>query len=197
MGFLPDLRFNFRGVYADVSFALSVIDRCDISVSDVVLDALILAEDRRYYFHFGVDPVAIARALWLRLSAGRLQGASTLEAQLIRTISERREISFRRKIRECLCATIISLLRPKKKIALAYLNCAYFGYPVHGIRHCALKYGWKIDDFSLEEVCVLISLIRRPMRKEYDGPRRALVDARSRWLIDRLSVKSGAKPLDI
>jgi penicillin-binding protein 1A len=148
---------------ADIKKALRVVDRCNISISDDVILALVLAEDRRYNFHLGVDPWAFLRAVYRRISRGNIEGASTIEAQFFRTVSRRRELSLRRKIREMIGATVVSILRPKKRIAMAYMRCAYFGFRRPGIWHAATALGFNLNALSLWEICELVARLKRPV----------------------------------
>ena len=91
-----------------------------------------MAEDHRYFLHYGVDFIAILRALKSIIINQKYQGASTIEQQLVRVSTYRYERSLRRKIREQLLAILISNYRNKKSIATAYLEIAYFGYSFQG-----------------------------------------------------------------
>lgn len=97
------------------------------AVSASLIECLILAEDHRSHLHFGVDQYAIARAVLIRLLEGKVQGASTIEQQFVRTITGRYERTLRRKIREQILSVMISSEFSKKDIASAYLSCAFFG----------------------------------------------------------------------
>lgn len=97
-----------------------------------LVEILVVAEDHRFFYHHGVDPVGICRAV-IQTTAGNIQGASTIEQQLIRTITGRYEISLRRKFKEICLALSISHSFEKRDIAVAYLNTAYFGNGFNGI----------------------------------------------------------------
>lgn len=102
------------------------------------LIALIAAEDHRFNLHFGVDFIAIVRAIYITNIKHKFQGASTIEQQLVQVITFRYERTLRRKFREQLLATLISSYFQKSHIASSYLNIAYFGYNMNGINN-ALK----------------------------------------------------------
>ena len=82
--------------------------------------------------HYGVDPVAMIRALKLRIVGGQKQGASTIEQQLVRTIVSRYEKTPRRKIREQALAVMLSQEFTKQEIAAAYLKVAFYGSSLIG-----------------------------------------------------------------
>lgn len=88
---------------------------------------LILAEDHRTELHFGVDFIAIVRAFKVNLLENKRQGASTIEQQLVRVITARREMTKSRKLREQLLAISICLFFSKKQIYIAYINLGYYG----------------------------------------------------------------------
>lgn len=93
---------------------------------------MILAEDHRSNYHYGVDQFAIARAIYLKLSKNVTQGASTIEQQFVRTLSGRYERTLRRKLREQVLSVMLCARFNKRDIAEAYLSCAYFGAGLQG-----------------------------------------------------------------
>lgn len=102
-------------------------------VTDSLIRALVVGEDHRNALHFGVDPIAILRSLKVRVFEGKRQGASTIEQQLVRTITRRYEKSPRRKIREQLLAVMLSSRFPKDELAACYLMVAYYGASLVGV----------------------------------------------------------------
>ncbi|WP_170801370.1 transglycosylase domain-containing protein [Stutzerimonas stutzeri] len=98
-----------------------------------LIETLVIAEDHRNELHYGVDHIAILRTIKLKITQNRTQGASTIEQQLIRTITQRYEKTLRRKIREQLLATMISKRFTKETLCKAYLSVAYYGYKRQGI----------------------------------------------------------------
>lgn len=98
-----------------------------------LIGALIIAEDHRYFWHQGIDFVGILRAV-IRNFFGKLEGASTIEQQLVRVIMGRYEISFARKIKEILLASTLFGVFEKDEIAIIYLERAYYGEGIIGAR---------------------------------------------------------------
>src|SRR6267378_715365 len=82
--------------------------KCKLSIPQVLISALLVAEDHRFYVHGGVDPLAILRAIWHSFYHRRLIGGSTIEQQLVRTLTERKERNLKRKIRELALAFCVS-----------------------------------------------------------------------------------------
>ncbi|WP_158268105.1 transglycosylase domain-containing protein [Limnohabitans sp. Jir61] len=113
---------------------LTLLSPLDVNLTQ----ALIAGEDHRFLFHRGVDPIGIARAT-IRTLGGRLEGASTLEQQLVRSLLRDYRISFRRKAREALIATTLADRFSKAEILSAYLSVAHFGQGIYGIQDATLK----------------------------------------------------------
>lgn len=106
---------------------------------DIALtQALMAGEDHRFLFHRGVDPIGIARAIVMTLG-GRLEGASTIEQQLVRTLLGDYRISFRRKAKEALIASTLADHFSKADILRAYLSVAHFGAEIRGIQEATSK----------------------------------------------------------
>lgn len=93
-----------------------------------------MAEDHRNELHFGVDPIAILRSVKVRLLQGERQGASTIEQQLVRTITGRYEKTPRRKIREQVLAVMLNSRFSKSDMAGCYLKVAYYGVSLSGAK---------------------------------------------------------------
>src|SRR2546421_12250862 len=81
-----------------LEFAVSNNQKCFYGeISDRLVAALVVGEDKRFWSHFGIDLAAICRALYHIVVYRQLQGASTVEQQLVRTLTEYRKLSVRRK----------------------------------------------------------------------------------------------------
>ena len=94
--------------------------------ADLLINSLVVAEDHRFFFHEGIDPFAIFRAS-IKTLIGHMQGASTIEQQLVRTITKDYEKTLRRKLREALLASTLRRRFTKREVAWTYLLIAYFG----------------------------------------------------------------------
>lgn len=111
----------------------SMIAKCQITPEVAsLISSLEAAEDHRYRTHWGIDSIAIMRALICTVFRGRLQGASTIEQQYVRTCTGDVEISLTRKIEEASVAAVISILNSKDDVAYSYLSNAYFGEGMQG-----------------------------------------------------------------
>jgi len=130
------------------------------------VEAILAAEDRRFFRHPGVDPLAVGRALVQWIARGRpVSGGSTLTMQLARRIHGYRERSLRNKLREAWTALRLERTLDKKTLLETYLNTAPFGGNVMGIEAAALRYfGHSARFLTLSESALLAGLPQSPTR---------------------------------
>lgn len=102
------------------------------AITDSLIRTLVVGEDHRNSLHFGVDPIAILRSVKVRIFEGKRQGASTIEQQLVRTITGRYEKTSKRKFREQILAVMLSSKFSKDDLAACYLMVAYYGASLVG-----------------------------------------------------------------
>ncbi|MGX9461230.1 penicillin-binding protein 1B [Shewanella sp. A14] len=137
-------------------------------IPSIIIDALILVEDRSFYDHFGVNPLAIARAAMVNITAGRtVQGGSTLTQQLAKNFFLSSERSIVRKVREALMALIIDFRYSKDEILEAYLNEVYMGQDksrgVHGMGLASQFYfGRPVGELTVSQQAFLVAVIKGP-----------------------------------
>jgi penicillin-binding protein 1A len=131
-----------------------------------VPQAVIAIEDRRFYHHFGIDPIGLARAVITNLRAGRVvQGGSTLTQQLAKNLFLKPERTLRRKLQEAVLAIWLESRFTKDEILQLYLNRVYFGAGAWGIEKAAQKYfGKSARDLNLGEAAILAGLLKAPAR---------------------------------
>ena len=145
------------------------------------LPALLVAglqavEDRNFKHHHGVDAVAILRAAWANLTAGRVvQGGSTLTQQLVRNLYLDRSRNALRKINEALLALIIEYRYDKRRILEAYVNEIFLGQQggqaVHGFAAASeFWFGRDVASLGPAEIALLVGLVQGP---SWHDPRRA------------------------
>lgn len=142
-----------------------------------VVKALISTEDKKFYSHWGLDPIRIVSALLIDIIHLRAkEGASTITQQLARNLYLNQEVSLTRKIREAITAVQIERTYTKKEILSMYLNVAYFGRGAYGLESAAQLYFDKsASELTLPEAALLIGMLRSPSR--YDPithPQRAI-----------------------
>ncbi len=135
-------------------------------ISLYVPQAVIAIEDRRFYDHFGVDPVGIVRAFFENMAAGEtVQGGSTLTQQLAKNIFLSPEQSLERKLQEVVLALWLEHKFTKDQILEMYLNRVYFGSGATGIEAAAGRYYNKpASELGLGEAATLAGLLKAPSR---------------------------------
>jgi len=130
-----------------------------------LIDALVASEDRRFYEHWGLDPRAMARAVWSTLT-GRKQGGSTLTQQTIKEIYLKEHSPIVRKLlEEPVLAPILELNLSKEDILFVYLNRVFFGGSAYGIEAAARVYFNKYArSLSILESAMMVGLLPAPNR---------------------------------
>jgi penicillin-binding protein 1A len=128
--------------------------------------AFIAIEDRRFYSHYGVDPVGIARAAVTNvLHRGVSQGGSTLTQQLAKNLFLTQERTFNRKLQEVELALWLERKHSKNEILELYLNRVYFGSGAYGVEAAAQKYfGKSAKNVTIAEAAMLAGLVKSPSR---------------------------------
>jgi len=128
--------------------------------------AVIATEDRRFYSHFGVDPIGLTRALFANISAGRVvQGGSTITQQLAKNLFLTPERSLSRKIQETLLALWLEHRFTKDQILEIYLNRVYLGAGTYGVDAAAHRYFAKsARQTTLYESAAIAGLLKAPTR---------------------------------
>lgn len=145
--------------------------------------ALVASEDQRFYSHPGVDPLAVARAVWANLRRRQVvSGASTISMQVARMADPGRR-TLRSKLRETVRAIQLERRFSKDRILEMYLNLTPYGGNVEGIGAAAWFYfGKGPDQLSLGEIALLTALPRSPLRYDPTLHPRAAQVARDRVL---------------
>ena len=133
-------------------------------LSPLLVNAVIAAEDQRFWDHDGVDYLGVLRAAQANWTAGRIrQGASTVTQQLARNSFELKERTYRRKLLEMALALQIEKNFPKKKIMEMYLNRVYFGGGLYGAEAAARGYfGVSAADLTASQAAALAGLLKSP-----------------------------------
>ncbi len=173
--------------------------RLRASVEDVdprFLKMLIAYEDRRFYEHDGVDPIALLRAIYLLAKNGRVvSGASTLSMQVARLLEPRRERTLPAKLFQMVRAVQLERALSKKEILSLYLSLAPYGGNLEGIRAASLAYfGKEPKRLTLPQSALLVALPQSPEHRRPDRAPGAARAARDR-VLDRM-VEEGIVPAD-
>ncbi len=136
-------------------------------IPQVMKDAMISVEDRRYYSHFGIDPVRTGGAIieGLTGSRARVGGTSTISQQLARNVFLNNNRSLDRKLREAILAMALEWKFSKEQILELYLNKVYFGGGAYGIDSASRKFfSHPATDLSVAEAAIIAGLVKAPSR---------------------------------
>ena len=135
-------------------------------MSPYIPQAVMAIEDRRFYSHFGVDPLGIVRAAFENAQAGAtVQGGSTLTQQLAKNIFLTPDQNIERKIQEAILALWLETRFTKDQILEMYLNRVYFGSGATGVEAAARRYFNKsAKEVTLSEAALLAGLLKAPSR---------------------------------
>jgi len=163
-----------------------------------LLALLITAEDRRFYLHPGVDPLALARAAWQWIRAGRIvSGGSTLTMQAVRLL-EPRPRTLRSKAIEIFRALQLEARFSKDEILGIWLTLAPMGGNLEGIRAGALAwFGRPAATLEVAEAALLVAIPRRPEALRPDRHPARAEAARAHLLRHRAAKAPGLSPEDI
>jgi penicillin-binding protein 1A len=128
--------------------------------------AFVAIEDKRFYDHWGIDPIALARAVTRNMTSGKVeQGGSTLTQQLAKNLFLTQERTLSRKAQEVILALWLERNYRKDQILELYLNRVYFGAGAYGIEAAAQKYfGKSARALTLGESVILAGLMKSPSR---------------------------------
>ena len=129
-----------------------------------VPQAVIAIEDRRFYSHFGIDPIGLARAMVANYRAGHVvEGGSTLTQQLAKNLFLKPERTIQRKLQEMVLAIWLEAKFTKEDILQLYLNRVYYGAGAIGVEKAAQKYFRKsARDVALSEAAILAAVLKAP-----------------------------------
>ncbi len=135
-------------------------------MSPYIPQAVIAIEDRRFYSHFGIDPLGLARAMVTNIATGRMvQGGSTLTQQLAKNLFLSPERTLERKVQEVLLSFWLEHKYTKDEILAMYLNRVFFGSNAYGVEAASRRYFNKsARDVNLGEAAMLAGLLKAPSR---------------------------------
>ena len=167
----PSVVSGITRLYDDSGRQIGLLREFDLSIPvqqsdipDILKQAVVAAEDRRFYSHSGVDDRAVFRALWSNLTGGGyVEGASTLTQQYARLVYLDPAKTLSRKIQEAAIARRLEKEMTKDEILYRYLDRAYLGSGAYGVGAGSQTYFRKsVRDLNLSEAALLAGLIRQP-----------------------------------
>ena len=161
------------------------------ALPDYVGNAFIAVEDRRFRYHFGIDPMGLARAAYTDFKEGAfVQGGSTITQQLAKNLFLKPERTLKRKLQEAILAVYLELRYTKDEILALYLNRVYFGAGVYGIAAASERFfGKPPRELSLTEAAILAGSVKAPSRYNPEASREAAL-SRASLVLDAM-VKTG------
>lgn len=128
-----------------------------------ISQAVIAIEDRRFYRHFGIDFIGLARAIYANLSHKPIQGGSTITQQLAKNLFLTPNRSLKRKLQELILALMIEHRFTKNQILTIYLNRVYFGGGAYGLDAAAHRYfGKAAKALDLLEAAKIAACLKSP-----------------------------------
>jgi penicillin-binding protein 1A len=135
-------------------------------MSPYIPEAVVAIEDRRFYSHFGIDPIGLTRAMVTNIIGGHFsQGGSTLTQQLAKNLFLKPDRTLERKVQEVLLALWLEHKHSKDQILQMYLNRVYFGSGAYGVEAASRRYfGKSARDVTLAEAALLAGLLKAPSR---------------------------------
>jgi penicillin-binding protein 1A len=133
-------------------------------IPQALRDAVIATEDKRFYYHWGVDPIGIARATVQNYRRGRVvEGGSTITQQLTKVLFLTPDKSLERKVKEAVLALELERRYTKDRILEMYLNQVYFGHGAYGVEAAARTYfGKSVSELNVREAALVAGLPRAP-----------------------------------
>ncbi len=148
-----------RGIKHDDSVPLE-------QLPDYLIQAALATEDRRFFDHFGIDPIGTLRAFTVNArSTGVVQGGSSITQQLAKNLFLTNERTLERKIREAFLALWLETRLSKREILKLYLDRAYMGGGAFGVQAASEFYfGKSVRDISLAEAAMLAGLFKAPTK---------------------------------
>lgn len=149
-----------------------------------LVEFLIIAEDHRYYKHPGFDLIAICRAIIKNTFYGKKEGASTIEQQLVRVITEDYRCTVLRKIKEIYLAYQLNGFIDKFTIAAIYLDIAYYGTDYQNLLALLKKFKVKLSSNLDDEVCAeIVARLKYPEPHIMTRNRAIQIEQRKRYIL--------------
>lgn len=159
-------------------------------ISDYVEKATIAAEDKNFYSHNGIEPMAIIRAVFKNLASGNLlsgQGGSTITQQVLKNALLTTDKKISRKIKEWVLAPRLENILTKDEILAIYLNEVPYGGNVYGIQEASLRFfGKEAKDLNLTESAYLAALPQAPTYYSPYGNNLDDLENRKNYVLDQM-----------
>ncbi|HJV08312.1 MAG TPA: transglycosylase domain-containing protein, partial [Acidimicrobiales bacterium] len=167
----PGIESRITRIYDATGKEIGLLRKFDTSIPvkssdipEVLKQAVVSVEDKRFYSHGGIDPIGALRALWADLRGKAVvQGGSTITQQYVKNVYTSGERTLARKIREAVLASQLDRKVTKDEILYRYLSNIYLGGGAYGIGAAAESYFKKpVKDLNASESAMLAGLISAP-----------------------------------
>jgi penicillin-binding protein 1A len=210
---LPDLSRVSR-VYAETGEVLAELHNGRNSepipyhqVPEVMIHAILAAEDSEFFEHEGIDFTAIASAALDNLLYDQTRGGSTITQQVVKNAFVGSEISIRRKVNEAFVSAEAERRFPKERLLEYYMNSVYFGAGAYGVKTAAEEFFNKpLDEVQIHEAAALAVLVRNPslynprhrpelVLERRDGVIEQMLD--KGWINEAQATYAQSRPLDV
>jgi membrane carboxypeptidase/penicillin-binding protein len=152
---------SFRTKFKALKEKIASVNKEQIQLPQHLYVSIIEIEDRRYFYHMGVDMYSILRAIFKNLTTIRLEGASTIVQQLVRNITNEREIRIKRKIKEVLLASLINGAFSKNEILYAYITTYRFNNCTGILTFCQIE-KYNIEELTINESAQIAARFKFP-----------------------------------
>ncbi len=167
----PGVESRITHIFDSTGKEIGVLRKFDTSIPvkasdipEVLKQAVVSVEDKRFYSHGGIDPIGAVRALWADLRGKRVvQGGSTITQQYVKNTYTSGERTLARKIREAVLASQLDRKVTKDEILYRYLSSIYLGGGAYGIGAAAESYFKKpVNELNASESAMIAGLISAP-----------------------------------
>jgi len=166
MSHVYDINGNEIAVFREFETSLPVQQK---DIPEILKQAVVSIEDKRFYSHGGVDPQGTVRAMWADIRGEAIQGGSTITQQYVKNAYTGRTRSVARKVREAILASQLDRQAPKDEILYRYLSTIYLGGGAYGVGAATQTYFRKpLTQLTVSEAALLAAVIRAP---SYYDPR--------------------------
>jgi penicillin-binding protein 1A len=153
------------------------------TISPYLTKFLIIGEDHRFYSHSGVDIISVIRAIIHKIFLLKKGGASTINMQLVRVLTNKYEHSISRKIKEMLFAELLEDIMSKDEIPGLYLSIAYFGWKMNGLKQACDRLKYDFRNMTPNNSASLIARLKYPEPKVFNTKRSFQITRRQSYLM--------------
>lgn len=151
--------------------------------SIIMQKLLISGEDHRFFYHPGFDVIAMCRAIYRRFFNGVIEGASTIDQQIVRILTGKYERTFKRKMKEIMLATLVTNIIPRAELPGFYIKIGYFGWRMNNFKEACTRLSINPSKITKIEAANIIARLKYPHPHFLTNVRYLQIDKRVRHLI--------------